>query len=100
MLIHVQYCGGECQKAHWSTHKQDCRSPLNKNSWKPQWELENRTPAFINGAGEAREVGSVQKVFGGKKFFWGNMPALDVLRMADNEGKEYDEDIRLLFAGM
>ena len=38
--------------------------------------------------------------FGGKKYFWGNVPAIDVLRMDVNEGKEFASDIRLLFAGM
>ncbi|KAK5122415.1 hypothetical protein LTR85_003999 [Meristemomyces frigidus] len=86
----VLYCGADCQKAHWGVHKADCKSPLIKDTWKPQWDLEDRQPAFIGGSG--------QKVFGGTKFFWGNVPAIDVLCMARNEGAGYDKDVRLLFA--
>ncbi|KAK6392117.1 hypothetical protein LTR65_003889 [Meristemomyces frigidus] len=88
----VLYCGAGCQKTHWSTHKQDCKSPLIKKDWKPQWDLADREPAFVDGSGTSMHA------FGGKKFFWGNVPAVDVLRIADNEGEEYDSDIRLLFA--
>lgn len=38
--------------------------------------------------------------FGGKKFLWGNMPAIDVLQLASNEGVVYKAPLRLLFAGM
>ena len=36
---------------------------------------------------------------GGKKFLWGNMPAIDILRLAANEGDAYEQDLHLLFAG-
>lgn len=59
-------------------------------SWKPQWEVERRRPAFIGG--------SPSSPFGGKKFLWGNVPAIDVLRLSSNEGEDHQEDLRLLFA--
>jgi hypothetical protein len=37
--------------------------------------------------------------YGAEKYLWGNVPALDVLKLAENEGAEYAEDISLLFAG-
>jgi len=37
--------------------------------------------------------------YGAEKYLWGNVPALDVLKLAGNEGAEYAEDISLLFAG-
>jgi hypothetical protein len=37
--------------------------------------------------------------FGGKKFLWGNIPALDVLQLGSNEGDDYGGQLRLLFAG-
>lgn len=86
-----QYCDGTCQKSHWPQHKIDCQSPLAKDSWKPDWVLESRRPAFISN--EAR------RLFGGRKYYWGNMPALDILRLTRNEGASYDGDVRLLFAG-
>jgi len=37
--------------------------------------------------------------FGGKKYLWGNVPALDILQLGCNEGDEYAGHLRLLFAG-
>jgi len=37
--------------------------------------------------------------FGGKKYLWGNIPALDVVRLGSNEGDDYGGQLRLLFAG-
>lgn len=37
--------------------------------------------------------------FGGSKHFWGNTPAIDVLRLDKNEGVDYDKELNVLFAG-
>ncbi|KAM0286534.1 hypothetical protein ACHAO9_008162 [Fusarium lateritium] len=58
----------------------------------PDRILQNRQPAFI---GENN-----QKKFGGSKHLWGNVPALDILRLEDNEGKDYKKKLNLLFAGL
>ncbi|KAL4749304.1 hypothetical protein BDW72DRAFT_214109 [Aspergillus terricola var. indicus] len=86
----VTYCGQECQRSHWIHHKPSCRSPLRKETWEPAWLLEHRTPAFL---GDAQETS-----FGPSKYLWGNVPALDVLRLDRNEGAEYDRALRVLFA--
>lgn len=88
----LQYCGADCQKAHWPIHKVYCRSPLGKATWAPKWDLENRTPAFVRGG--------IGVTFGGKKYLWGNVPALDVLRLETNEGDNYPGQLSLLFAGI
>lgn len=38
--------------------------------------------------------------FGGKKYLWGNVPAFDVLQLGSNEGNDYGEQLRILFAGV
>lgn len=38
--------------------------------------------------------------FGETKYLWGNVPAFDILNMASNEGENYANDLRLLFAGI
>ena len=43
-----------------------------------------------------RPIGKVSH--GGRKYLWGNMPALDLLRLEENEGADTTEDLRLLFA--
>jgi hypothetical protein len=58
----------------------------------PAWVRENRSPRFINSDGPLAS-------FGQKQFLWGNMPALDILRMKDNEGlRDLDRGISMLFA--
>nr|OQO25304.1 hypothetical protein B0A51_13954 [Rachicladosporium sp. CCFEE 5018] len=36
--------------------------------------------------------------FGGKKYLWGNVPAIDVVQLEKNEGAHYEGNLRLLFA--
>ncbi|KAF5664362.1 hypothetical protein FHETE_7119 [Fusarium heterosporum] len=86
----VLYCGPDCQKSHWPIHKVHCKSALSKVGWTPNWVLENRTPTFIRGG--------IGVAFGGKKFLWGNVPALDVLQLSSNEGDHYQGQLSLLFA--
>ncbi|KAF4990604.1 hypothetical protein FGRMN_8363 [Fusarium graminum] len=86
----VVYCGPDCQKAHWPIHKVHCKSALSKATWTPNWALEDRTPAFIRGG--------IGVAFGGKKFLWGNVPALDIVQLSSNEGDDYHGQLGLLFA--
>ncbi|KAI3335919.1 hypothetical protein F4824DRAFT_500409 [Ustulina deusta] len=57
----------------------DCQSLLLKGTWKPRWMTQNRRPAFIGGS-------ETQVVFGTVKYLWGNVPAIDVIQLAQNEG--------------
>lgn len=43
---------------------------------------------------------STHITFGLKKYLWGNMPPIDVLRLSENEGAAYAEELKLLFAGI
>jgi hypothetical protein len=88
----VKYCSKECQLAHWKKHKDDCKSPLIKETWRPSWDREGRQPAFIGSDGP-------HTVYGGGKYLWGNAPALDVLNLKENEGFDEGRDYSLLFAG-
>ncbi|PVH76133.1 hypothetical protein DL98DRAFT_465490 [Cadophora sp. DSE1049] len=95
----VQCCSRDCQKAHWSLHKPDCKSPLTKTTWKPSWETEKRKPAFMDSSpGFSPNNGPSATVHGQRKYLWGNMPAFDVLNLKQNEGADTTRDFRLLFA--
>ena len=52
-----------------------------------------RQPAFV-GAG-----GSSVVSFGELTFFWGSVPAYDVLSLLTNEGVDYQGDLDMCFAG-
>lgn len=64
--------------------------------WRPAWDIEGRSPPWTSAAAAS----ALHNPFGGDKFFWGNMLAIDILQLKENEGAEYDADISLLFAGM
>lgn len=91
-LTPSQYCSRECQKEHWSAHKLDCQNPYADSKWSPRWVLQQRSPAFITSQGGLA-------LFGTCKYLWGNVPALDIINIDENEGTAYDKDIGLCFAG-
>ena len=64
-----------------------------RDTWQPSWAAENRAPAFMGGP-------PVTQFGKKKKYLWGNVPALDVLKLEQNEGLEFQGDLNLLFAGM
>lgn len=37
--------------------------------------------------------------FGTIKYLWGNIPAVDVVKLEENEGKDFAQPLSLLFAG-
>lgn len=68
---------------------------MSKDKWQPAYYLEGRKPAWEADV----TASSFQNLFGGRKYLWGNTPALDVLKLDQNEGLGYEDDIALLFAG-
>lgn len=54
-------------------------------------------PHFIDSTDEEHTPVSMH---GGSKYLWGNIPALDLLQLKDNEGEDYSQDLSLLLAGM
>ena len=63
-----------------------------KDTWVPDYYSSGRQPAFIGD-------GPPMVTFGEQKYLWGNMPALDILHLEENEGTaDTDRDFTLLFA--
>lgn len=66
-----------------------------KVTWRPSWDVEAGQPAFISDEGPPVDFAS----HGRQKYLWGNVPALDLLNLQQNEGVDSAGDLRLLFAG-
>ncbi len=62
----------------------------------PAWIHENRTPSFVR----TGLTDSLKGLANARKSPWGDMPALDILKLAENEGESYQGPLRLLFVGM
>ncbi|KAI0904588.1 hypothetical protein F4823DRAFT_628512 [Ustulina deusta] len=87
----ITYCSKRCQVVHWATHRTDCRSAFMKGTWVPSWVTQNRAPTFLN------DEKPPHTEFGTPKYFWGNVPAIDVVRLPQNEGIDFQEPLRVLF---
>ena len=63
-----------------------------KGKYVPDWIKQNRLPSWVSDS-------ELSSQFGGNQYLWGNMPAVDMLNMEENEGA-YDihRDMNLLFA--
>ncbi|KAF2641386.1 hypothetical protein P280DRAFT_517590 [Massarina eburnea CBS 473.64] len=85
----VQYCSKNCRNADWKHHKKICDGDLMKKDWMPRYVHEGRTPAYVGGP--------LHTPFGVPQYLWGNVPAIDILNLKDNE-KDQGVDFKLLFA--
>ncbi|KAK7539554.1 uncharacterized protein J3D65DRAFT_666267 [Phyllosticta citribraziliensis] len=86
----VLYCSHECQVAHWRQHKTTCKSQSMKATWIPDPEPQEPVGPCM--------FGNPLDVLRQMKHLWGNIPAIDVLKLEQNEGPSYGKDIGLLFA--
>ncbi|KDQ11254.1 hypothetical protein BOTBODRAFT_463500 [Botryobasidium botryosum FD-172 SS1] len=94
----VGYCSKDCQSKHWKVHKSDCNDPIRSPSWAPAWVEEGRPPAFMGGE-QARTdrfwfLKKERLAFG--MHLWGNIPAMDILKLSHNEGMT-NQDFSLAF---
>ncbi|KAJ7114112.1 hypothetical protein C8R44DRAFT_231191 [Mycena epipterygia] len=92
----AKYCGVECQRQDWKAHKKECNHPYISPSWQPTWVKDKRSPAFYN----KTDDGPTHTVFGTfGNYLWGNVPAIDCLQLARNEGQLVASmDLKFCFA--
>ncbi|KAI1407308.1 hypothetical protein F5Y13DRAFT_183489 [Hypoxylon sp. FL1857] len=87
----VAYCSKACQTAHWPVHRQDCNSLLRKSTWEPSYFAEGREPQFLDD-----DPPKLEDFF--HIYLWGDVPAVDVIRLSENEGREFRGSLDILFA--
>ncbi|KAK0497402.1 hypothetical protein EDD18DRAFT_1162060 [Armillaria luteobubalina] len=82
----VKYCSERCQKQHWPRHRTACNHLYLKHDWQPAWILEKRKPRF-----RSTDVST--------EHLWGDVPAIDILRLDFNEGDQaLSQNFKLCFA--
>jgi len=76
----------------WYRHKRICKSDLMATKYIPGWIKQGRLPSWVSDS-------EISSNFGVNQYLWGNMPAVDMLNIAQNECVgQVHRDIRLLFA--
>ncbi|KAG1747941.1 uncharacterized protein EDB91DRAFT_1235835 [Suillus paluster] len=108
----VSYCSKVCYsiacaaKNHWRIHKRDCKNQLKSDDWKPAWVVERRFPTsfFIEtnlpASLSAESLRAQMTEFDSGLCLWGNMPAVDLINLAENEkDKSLDLSIALVASG-
>ncbi|KAF8891944.1 hypothetical protein CPB84DRAFT_1368633 [Gymnopilus junonius] len=81
----VSYCSKDCQRSHWRSHKQDCKDPIRSPDWQPAWIRELRSPSFMSNS-PTWVIPQNERQFALDLHIWGNIPAMDTLNLANNEG--------------
>jgi len=61
----------------------------------PRWFAEGGEPAFATDDAHHQ----MMLEYSGRKFLWRNTHAIHIVKMQQNEGTDYKEDLRLLSAG-
>ena len=82
----VWYCGQACQKKNWPVpHKPECQR-------------------VSEGIITLASMMNVRNTFGiirlGTLYYWGNIPAVDLINLSLNEGCEYSKPLSLLLCGV
>ena len=78
------YCSAECQRNDWERHKYLCQETVDKTL-----KLVEDMKA------KGRFTGLIPFTY-----YWGNVPAVDLLNLSMNEGEEYSNPLALLLCGV
>ena len=83
--LNSYYCNAECQRKDWESHKTFCQEAVDKT---------------LVLAGDMKEFLQIKKDNPDLRltYYWGNMPAVDLLNLSMNEEEEYSNPLGLLLA--
>ena len=79
------YCSTECQRSDWKRHKTFCHDAVDKTL-----KLVQRMKEFHEMKKDNTGLGAT--------YYWGNIPAVDLLNLSMNEGEEYSNSLALLLS--
>ena len=80
------YCNAECQRNHWPRHMPSCQKTAEK---------------IIELADKIKSMEQLKKHGGSPAtYYWGNVPAVDLINLSMNEGEEYSNPLALLLCGV
>ena len=81
------YCSTECQRSDWKRHKTFCHDAVDKTL-----KLAQRIKALHEMKKDNTGLGAT--------YYWGYIPAVDLLNLSMNEGEEYSNSLALLLCGV
>ena len=84
--LDAAYCSVECQRKHWARHKRNCQDTV------------ERTFALVEGIKKLHKLKESNVGFMAT-YYWGNIPAVDLLNLPMNEGEECPDALSLLLCG-
>ncbi|KAJ7498077.1 hypothetical protein B0H11DRAFT_1715329 [Mycena galericulata] len=77
----IKYCSEKCRSQHWPKHRSQCTHPYLRETWQPSWVTEGRDPTFLY-------TSNILTLYRPSIDFWGDLPAMDCLQLATNEGMD------------
>ena len=86
--LDAAYCSVECQKNHWERHRRICQDTVDRT---------------LKLADDIKELNKKISVISGGvigTYYWGNMPAVDLLNLPMNEGETFADPLSLLLCGV
>ncbi|XP_068724453.1 uncharacterized protein [Montipora capricornis] len=86
--LDAAYCSVECQKNHWERHRRICQDTVDRT---------------LKLADDIKELNKKISVISGGvigTYYWGNLPAVDLLNLPMNEGETFADPLSLLLCGV
>ena len=87
--LQAWYCNQLCLKKSWPTHKIFCQQVTKKTS-----ELSDQLRCLF----DYKEISLLQGM--GTVYYWGNVPATDLINLPLNEGCDYSKPLSVLVCGV